>query len=91
MERDGKKRLCVGCRDDFYNEPGNSTTGECWLLKKAKEVIRYRIGWWTAPTQPGAFARVRVLSCYNQPGRFGYYVKLPDFAVGVRDETGGAA
>lgn len=29
------KKHCSGCEDNFYNQPGNSNTGECWSLKDA--------------------------------------------------------
>lgn len=29
---------CAGCRNDYYNFPGNSTTGKCWMLESAKMV-----------------------------------------------------
>ena len=80
-----KKDLCAGCRNNFYNQPGKSTSGECWSLKSAKVVTRYKLGWWTAPTQPGAFKEVKVLSCYHQPGQAAYYDHLPEFAVGLKE------
>lgn len=36
MANSEKKAHCKGCRDDFYNHDGNSTTGECWGLEAAK-------------------------------------------------------
>ena len=91
MSDQAKKLFCCGCRDDFYNKPGNSTAGECWRLKSAKTVTRYRLGWWTRPTEAGAFTKVETLNCHYEPGRFAFKERLPDFAVGVRDETGGTA
>lgn len=29
---------CAGCRNDYYNQPGNSTAGKCWSLPSAKMV-----------------------------------------------------
>lgn len=75
------KDLCHGCRDDFYNQGNNSTTGECWCFKNAEVVTRYRIGWWISPIQPGAFVEVETLSCHHAPGKFEYREKLPDHAV----------
>ena len=80
MTEQDKLKLCKGCRDDHYNQPGNSTTGRCWSLKNAKVVTRYRIGWWTQPTQPGAFTEVVTLDCHHATGRYAHYDKLPDFA-----------
>jgi hypothetical protein len=36
-------KKCAGCRNDYYNRPGNSATGKCWSLGSAKMVDRYRI------------------------------------------------
>ena len=77
---------CVGCRDDFYN--GNNPMGikECWGVKTAKLVTRYRIGTWTRPDQPFAFTKVQTLNCYHAKGSH-YYEKLPDFVK--KNEVGG--
>lgn len=83
----GDRKYCSGCRDDFYNEPGNSTRGQCWNLKSAKVVTRYRIGWWTAPTERGAFTKVTTNSCHYATGRYAHYDKLPEFAVAAREES----
>src|ERR1700680_3437185 len=32
------KKMCHGCRDDYYNHAGNSTEGECWAFKRAHVV-----------------------------------------------------
>jgi hypothetical protein len=37
------KRYCIGCRDNFYNQEGNSTTGECWSLKSAMIIRRKKV------------------------------------------------
>lgn len=81
MSGPDKKQYCRGCRDDYYNQPGNSTSGECWALKTARVVTRYRIGWWTRPTEPGAFTEVQTLDCHYATGRYAHYDKLPSFAV----------
>lgn len=69
---------CNGCRDDFYNHRG-AEAGPCWLAKDAKIVTRYRIYYLTAPTQKGAFTKVRVPNCYHQANNHVFYAKLPDF------------
>jgi len=66
------KALCRGCRDDYYNNPG-----ECWSYKNAKVVQRWRIGWWTAPSRVDCFDKVTTLSCHAEPGRFSFEEKLP--------------
>jgi len=83
----GRKEYCRGCRDDYYNQPGNSFNGtECWSLKSATVGTRYRIDWWTRPTVPGAFTKVTTNSCHYAPGRYALKDKLPVFAVDVRAE-----
>jgi hypothetical protein len=74
-----KVHLCEGCRNNFYNQAGNSTTGRCWSMENAKVVTRYRLGWWTQPTQPGAYAKVTTLSCHHAPGQYALHEELPDF------------
>jgi hypothetical protein len=69
------KAHCRGCRDDFYNGEGAK---ECWHLKDAALVPRFRIGTWTEPTQKGAFTKVNVPSCFNHKGEH-FYKALPDF------------
>lgn len=80
MNDQDKLTLCHGCRDDYYNHGNNSTTGRCWMFENAKVVTRYRIGWWTQPTQPGAFTKVNTLSCHAAPGQYALYEELPSFA-----------
>ena len=77
----GQRDLCRGCRDDFYNEAGHSESGECWSLKTATVVTRFKLDWWTAPTVPGAFTKLTTNSCHHAPGRYQLYEKLPSFAV----------
>lgn len=74
------REACRGCRDDFYNGRVNIDGGtRCWSAKDGRMVTRFKIGHWVAPTTPGAFEKVRVPSCYHQPGVFAYYKTLPDF------------
>lgn len=78
----GQLKYCAGCRDDYYNHGGNGMDGKgCWSLKDAKVVTRYRIHWWTQPTVPGAFTKVRTNSCHYATGRYAHYEALPSFAV----------
>jgi hypothetical protein len=78
MTKQEKLRHCVGCTENFYN--GNNAIGvkECWMLKTAKLVTRYRIGTWTRPTQPGAFHKVKVFQCRHEKG-YALCKTLPDF------------
>lgn len=70
---------CGGCRDDFYNGHNPMGVKRCWLAKDGRMVTRYRIGWWTQPTSPGAFTKVRVPNCYHQPGVAAYCADLPSY------------
>ncbi len=81
-----RREACKGCHDDYYNQAGNSTTGRCWNAKDGRMKDRYETGTWTDPTSPGAFAKVRVPSCYNAPGRH-FQDALPYFVnpQAVRD------
>jgi hypothetical protein len=69
---------CHGCRNDFYNHRGVEA-GPCWSAKDAEIVTRYRIHYMTAPTQKGAFTKVRVPNCYHEVNNGVFYHKLPDF------------
>lgn len=80
MSTEKSKEMCKGCRDDYYNQPGNSATGECWMYQQAEVVTRYRIGWWVRPDTPGAFTKVQTLNCHSEPGQFGFYEQLPECA-----------
>lgn len=71
-----KLHLCQGCRDHFYNTRGDGQ--RCWLLENAKVVTRYKLGWWTQPTAPGAYTKVKTLHCWHSPGQFAMHEKLPD-------------
>lgn len=86
MNEQDKLNLCQGCRDNWYNEPGNSNTGQCWSLKGAKVVTRFRLGWWTRPTEPGAFQEVQTLDCHHAPGQYALYEQLPPYAVEAKAE-----
>lgn len=72
------KSYCRGCRENYYNGQG---ADECWSLKSAKIVTRFRIDWWTRPTEPGAFTEVKTYQCHSAPGKYAHYEKLPTFAV----------
>lgn len=81
------RKYCNGCRDDFYNTGRDDFGGsgdtqshvrECWSLKTAKVVTRYRLGWWTQPTSRKAFAKVKTHDCHHAPGRYAHYKALPD-------------
>ena len=66
MTKDEKKQLCRGCRNDYYNQPGNSTTGECWMLKTAQLVELTRVGYWQNP--PYKWQPKQTLNCHRPEG-----------------------
>lgn len=68
---------CSGCRDDFYNHRGDGL--RCWAAANGRMITRYRIHYMTAPTQKGAFTKVRAPSCYHQVNSCMFYNELPDF------------
>lgn len=74
------KAHCVDCYNDDYNH-GLGGAKECWSLKSARVVKRWRINWYTRPVEPGAFREVKTLSCYHAPGKTADQATLPDFAV----------
>lgn len=65
LSKSEKLKYCRGCTSDFYN--GNNKHGikECWCLKTAKLVKRYKIYWWTPMDKASNFTEVKVLSCYS--------------------------
>lgn len=78
LTKQEKKSHCSGCRDNFYN--GNNPLGikECWNLKTAKLVRRYRIYYWTPMDKASNFTEVRVFSCYHDLSNGHGYAYLPD-------------
>lgn len=74
------RRHCKGCEDDFYN--GNNPLGvkQCWSLKTARLVTRWRLPSWQQPTVAGAFVEVLAYDCRREKG-FVFYEELPLFAI----------
>jgi hypothetical protein len=72
---------CQGCSENFYN--GNNPLGvtQCWHLKSARIVNRWRLGWWTAPTVPRALVQVKTYDCHRESGRYAFSKELPTCAV----------
>ncbi len=60
-----KKSRCAGCRDNFYNQYGNSHTGECWSLKDARVVLKKEVHIDQRP--PWNQKPIKVLSCFRRP------------------------
>lgn len=72
-----KKQLCSGCRDNYYNAHGNSTTGECWAFGTAKTVTRTQVGTWDRP--PYEWVPQKTLSCHRPEGR--HWIKRDDVRI----------
>lgn len=64
MTKEQKKRqFCATCRNNYYNQPGNSPAGECWSLDESKVVKRVMVGVWEDP--PYYRSPVSTLSCHH--------------------------
>jgi len=74
-----KLKLCHGCRNDFYNGTG---ARQCWSLKDAVVVRRWRLGWWTQPTSRAAFEKVWTLDCHHATGKYAQFERLPQHLGG---------
>ena len=70
MTIEEKKMLCHGCRDDYYNRPGNTPNGQCYSLEKAKVVQRTKVGWWQ--NSPYTWQPQETLSCNHCPGTYAW-------------------
>jgi hypothetical protein len=70
------REACRGCYDDFYNKTDGA---RCWSAKDGRMMTRYRIHFMTAPTEPGAFTKVKAPSCYRQVNSYVYRDALPSF------------
>lgn len=58
------KNMCSGCRNDFYNLPGNGMNGECWSFKKATVVNK--VGHSTLHVMNGPDMKmIKTLSCWH--------------------------
>ena len=69
------REACRGCYDDFYN----GADRRCWSAEKGTMMTRYQIYYLTAPTQKGAYTKVRKPSCYRQVNSYVFHNALPDF------------
>lgn len=68
-----KLKHCAGCHDDYYNHPGHSSEGRCWMLSQMRLEWRKEVSIDQRP--PWTQAARRLPNCYHRP-RF-VYVK-PD-------------
>jgi hypothetical protein len=69
------RAACHGCHDDFYNR----SDSRCWSAEKGTMMTRYQIYYMTAPTQKGAYTKVRKASCYRQVNGSVFHNTLPNF------------
>lgn len=75
-----KLQHCRGCVDNFYNGNNEYNVKECWHLKTAKLVKRFKIYWWTPTDKASNFTEVKVLSCYHdlENGHgYAYFKEIP--------------
>ncbi len=57
-------RMCSGCHDDFYNRPGNSTTGMCWSFTTA--VVCNKVGYSSIHVANGPDTKMeKTLTCWH--------------------------
>lgn len=64
-----KLKHCSGCHDDFYNLPGNSSEGRCWMLDQMKLIQRKEV---SIDQVPPWYQKARLFpNCYHKP-RFVY-------------------
>ena len=66
MTKQEKKRMCSGCRNNFYN--GNNPYGvkECWNFKTSRVVLKKKVPIWLEP--PWDMEPQKVLSCRHEKG-----------------------
>lgn len=85
MTKDEKLQKCRGCADNFYNGHNSIGVSECWMLKDARLVTRYAIGYWTPMDTAKNLREVEVLNCYHESGsgRTVYMTQVPEH---LRDE-----
>lgn len=78
------KRHCVGCKDNFYNGNNDYGIAECWLLKSAKVISRFRIDMDHRMDRVANYEPVRRPNCFDG-GRYSgdhflYLDEIPSYA-----------
>jgi len=86
LSKQEKKDHCSGCQDDFYNGNNPLKIEECWNLKTAKLVTRFKIYWWTPMDKASNFTEVKVLSCYHDLKNGHGYAYLADIPGHLKQE-----
>jgi hypothetical protein len=84
MSKQDKKKLCIGCRQNFYNGNNDFKIKECWHLKSARVVRRWACGWWTPQDKADGFYPVTILSCRDETGSRAFYKRLPSHLGGAK-------
>ena len=64
-----KQQYCAGCRNDFYNDHNPLGVKQCWSLKSANVVTRFKQPYWEAWPFRGT-REVTTLDCYHAPGQY---------------------
>lgn len=85
MTKDDKLKLCVGCRNDFYNNKNPLGIKECWHLGSAMSAQKHLVGTWDRP--PYEWNPQETLSCHQPQGLF-VWLKADDSRF--VEEAGGA-
>ena len=73
------KSYCVGCRDDFYNGKNPYGIPECWSLKDARLVTRFRLHKDTPMSRRSGYDEREVPNCYQEKG-YVYLNQIPEYA-----------
>lgn len=70
---------CNGCRNNFYNHSGNSSTGQCWSFETARMRYRWAINMQAPMGDRHSFRKVRVPDCFHGEGPYRdiYLRRLP--------------
>ena len=66
MTKAEKRKMCSGCRNDFYNGQNPYDIKECWSLEKAKVKMRKPVRMDERP--PWKAKPVKMLSCFHRKG-----------------------
>jgi len=78
------RKMCSGCRDDFYNGHNDLGVNECWSFKDAELVKVIQVGYWERPPYESRPIEKR-LSCYRK--RDCIFYKIPDQSTRKRTFT----
>lgn len=78
------KKHCSGCKNNFYNGNNHFGIKECWSLRDAKLVTKYRIHMNAPMNVKSNYIRVRIPNCFCGGGYSGTgyteVEKIPSYA-----------